>query len=78
MLSNKAVLVTGGTGSFGQAFVRAVLAKYPDIRRLVIYSRDELKQYEMSQVLSPEAHRCLRYFIGVRSRGSTSWFMPPP
>jgi UDP-N-acetylglucosamine 4,6-dehydratase (inverting) len=64
MLSNKAVLVTGGTGSFGQAFVRAVLAKYPDIRRLVIYSRDELKQYEMSQVLSPEAHRCLRYFIG--------------
>ena len=44
--------------------MRLLLAKYPDIRRLVIYSRDELKQYEMMQTLSPETHRCLRYFIG--------------
>ena len=64
MLSGKSILVTGGTGSFGRAFIRAVLAKYPDVRRLVIYSRDELKQFEMSQELSPEQHKALRYFIG--------------
>lgn len=45
MLSNKSILITGGTGSFGQAFVRTVLARYPDVSRLVIYSRDELKQF---------------------------------
>lgn len=64
MLDNKSILVTGGTGSFGRAFVRTVLAKYPGVRRLVIYSRDELKQYEMSQEFSPQTHRALRYFIG--------------
>lgn len=56
--------MTGGTGSFGRAFVRTVLAKYPGVRRLVIYSRDELKQFEMSQELSPQRHNALRYFIG--------------
>lgn len=64
MLDNKNILVTGGTGSFGRAFVRTILAEYPGVRRLVIYSRDELKQYEMSQEFSPQVHRCLRYFIG--------------
>ena len=64
MLSGKSILVTGGTGSFGRAFIREVLAKYPDVQRLVIYSRDELKQYEMSQELSPDEHKALRYFIG--------------
>lgn len=64
MLDNKSVLVTGGTGSFGRAFVRTVLKKYPDVRRLVIYSRDELKQYEMSQEFSPQEYPALRYFIG--------------
>ena len=64
MFSDKSILVTGGTGSFGRAFVRAVLTKFPDVRRLVIYSRDELKQYEMSQEFSPEKHKALRYFIG--------------
>lgn len=64
MLSNKGILVTGGTGSFGQHFVKTLLERYPAIRRLVIYSRDELKQYEMAQWFSPEKHRCLRYFIG--------------
>jgi UDP-N-acetylglucosamine 4,6-dehydratase len=64
LLDNKSVLVTGGTGSFGRAFVRTVLAKYPGVRRLVVYSRDELKQYEMSQELSPHHHKALRYFIG--------------
>jgi UDP-N-acetylglucosamine 4,6-dehydratase/5-epimerase len=64
LFDNKSILVTGGTGSFGRAFVRTVLQKYPDVRRLVIYSRDELKQFEMSQELSPDRHKSLRYFIG--------------
>jgi len=64
MLANKAILVTGGTGSFGQAFVQSVLTSHPEISRLVVYSRDELKQFDMSQRLSPTDHRCLRYFIG--------------
>ena len=64
MLNNKNILITGGTGSFGRAFVRKILAEHPGVRRLVIYSRDELKQYEMSLEFSPEVHRSLRYFIG--------------
>jgi UDP-N-acetylglucosamine 4,6-dehydratase (inverting) len=64
MLSGKSILITGGTGSFGQSFVRKVLAEHPDIERLVIYSRDELKQFEMAQKLSPEEHPALRYFLG--------------
>ena len=64
MFNNKSILVTGGTGSFGRAFVRTVLAKWPEVRRLVVYSRDELKQYEMSQEISPQQHKALRYFIG--------------
>lgn len=64
MLDNKSILVTGGTGSFGRAFVRTVLEKYPGVRRLVIYSRDELKQYEMSQEFSTQEYPQLRYFIG--------------
>lgn len=64
MLTQKSILITGGTGSFGKAFVRTVLERYPNVRRLVIYSRDELKQFEMSQVFSERDHSCLRYFIG--------------
>ncbi len=64
MLAGKSILITGGTGSFGKKFVKIILEKYPDIKRLVIYSRDELKQYEMSQEFSPEEYPCLRYFIG--------------
>jgi UDP-N-acetylglucosamine 4,6-dehydratase (inverting) len=64
MLNNKSVLITGGTGSFGKKFVQLVLEKYPAIKRLVIFSRDELKQFEMSQEFSPSIHKSLRYFIG--------------
>ncbi|MEH6518702.1 MAG: UDP-N-acetylglucosamine 4,6-dehydratase (inverting) [Halioglobus sp.] len=64
MLDGKSLLITGGTGSFGRAFVKTVLDKYPKIRRLVIYSRDELKQHEMAQIFSPEDYPCMRYFIG--------------
>ena len=64
MLDGKSLLITGGTGSFGRAFVKTVLEKYPKIKRLVIYSRDELKQHEMAQVFRPEDFPCIRYFIG--------------
>lgn len=64
MLSGQSVLITGGTGSFGKAFIEWILNNSPDIHRLVIYSRDELKQFEMSQTFSPTEHKCLRYFIG--------------
>lgn len=64
MLNDKSILITGGTGSFGQAFVRTVLSRHPDIKRLVVYSRDELKQFEMAQQFPPNQHRGLRYFIG--------------
>jgi UDP-N-acetylglucosamine 4,6-dehydratase (inverting) len=70
MLSNASILITGGTGSFGKAFVGTLLNRYPDLRRLVIFSRDELKQFEMSQIWPENKHRCLRYFIGdVRDQG---------
>jgi len=64
MLNNKSVLVTGGTGSFGKAFVRTVLQRYPDVKRLVIYSRDELKQFEMQQMFPQSQYPALRYFLG--------------
>jgi FlaA1/EpsC-like NDP-sugar epimerase len=64
MIENKALLVTGGTGSFGKAFVRTVLRRHPRIKRLVVYSRDELKQFEMSQEFSTADYPSLRYFIG--------------
>ena len=58
------VLITGGTGSFGKAFVKTVLTRFPNIKRLVVFSRDELKQFEMSQDFSESQHKGLRYFIG--------------
>lgn len=64
MLDEKSILITGGTGSFGKAFVDTVLKRYPKVRRLVVYSRDELKQYEMAQRWSTSKHSGLRYFIG--------------
>lgn len=64
MLNGKSVLITGGTGSFGKAFLKEVLEHYPDIARLVVYSRDELKQFELSQIFSERKYPALRYFIG--------------
>src|ERR1700760_4422732 len=67
-LNDKSVMVTGGTGSFGKHFVKTVIENYKP-RRLVIYSRDELKQYEMQQMFPMEQHPFMRYFIGdVRDR----------
>ena len=69
MLNNKSILVTGATGSFGKKFVETVLNRYPEVRRLVVFSRDELKQFEMEQKFSPRQYRCMRYFIGdIRDR----------
>ena len=65
MFSGKSILITGGTGSFGRQYVRTILSRFTP-RRLVVYSRDELKQFEMQQDFHDE---CMRYFIGdVRDR----------
>ena len=64
MLESKSILITGGTGSFGNAFVGTILRRHPNINRLVVYSRDELKQSEMAQTYSEKEHPGLRYFIG--------------
>ena len=61
--TGRSVLVTGGTGSFGQAFVRAVLEKQRP-KRLIVFSRDEAKQADMAALLSPSKHPALRYFLG--------------
>lgn len=64
MLNNKSILITGGTGSFGKKFVKTILGLYPDVKRLVIYSRDELKQYEMAQDYPESKFPQVRFFIG--------------
>jgi len=58
------ILITGGTGSFGQEFVRTIIKKNKNLKRLVIYSRDELKQYEMSRIFPEKKYKFIRYFIG--------------
>ena len=60
MFNDSNILITGGTGSFGKKFVELLLQKYTP-NKIIIFSRDELKQYEMSQVFN---HKCMRYFIG--------------
>ena len=62
-LNDKTILVTGGTGSFGQQFIRTVLENF-DMRRCIVFSRDEQKHYDMSQTFSVERYPCMRYFIG--------------
>jgi len=63
-LNNKNILITGGTGSFGKQFVATVLRDYPQVKRLVVYSRDELKQFEMAQRFPTSKYPAMRYFIG--------------
>jgi UDP-N-acetylglucosamine 4,6-dehydratase len=60
----KSILVTGGTGSFGQHFVKSILACRPDIERIVVFSRDELKQFEMAERFPSSRYPQLRFFIG--------------
>ncbi len=63
-LNNKVILLTGGTGSFGKAFTKYVLKKYPKIKKLIIFSRDELKQFEMSQEFPESDFPNIRFFLG--------------
>ena len=63
-LCNKRILITGGTGSFGKAFVSRVLEKEPNIERIVVFSRDELKQWEMSNKFPQSKYPGIRFFLG--------------
>ena len=63
MFNSKSILITGGTGSFGKQYVRSILKKYQP-KRLIIYSRDELKQFEMEQEFPVSKYPSMRYFIG--------------
>jgi UDP-N-acetylglucosamine 4,6-dehydratase len=72
MFDNKSILITGGTGSFGRCYVKTLLERFSP-QRLVVYSRDELKQYEMQHIYNAP---CMRYFIGdVRDRPRLSQAM---
>lgn len=64
MLSNKSILITGGTGSLGKELTKTILTKWPDVKRLVIYSRDEQKQFQMAQEYPDTKYPAIRYFIG--------------
>ncbi len=65
LLKNKSILITGGTGSFGRKFTEIILKKYKNIKKIVIYSRDEFKQFEMSKKFAPlDKNKKLRFFLG--------------
>jgi UDP-N-acetylglucosamine 4,6-dehydratase len=64
MLNGKSVLITGGTGSFGKMFTKLILERYPDVKRLVIFSRDEQKHYQMGLEYPDTKYTNIRYFIG--------------
>lgn len=63
IFDGKTILVTGGTGSFGKKFIEIILKEH-NPEKLIVFSRDELKQFEMAQTFSEKDYRCLRYFIG--------------
>ena len=63
MFTDKSILITGGTGSFGKMCVKILLENFKP-KKIIVFSRDELKQFEMQQVFSPEKFPCMRYFIG--------------
>jgi len=64
MLNGKSILITGGTGSFGKKFTKTILKNFPQVERVVIFSRDEFKQFEMSNLPEFKGNSRLRYFIG--------------
>ena len=64
MLNGKVVLITGGTGSFGKKFVETILRDYPQVKKIIIYSRDELKQFELKQKYPEKQYPQIRFFIG--------------
>jgi UDP-N-acetylglucosamine 4,6-dehydratase (inverting) len=64
MLNNKSILITGGTGSLGKKLTKTILEKWPDVKRLIIYSRDEQKQFVMAQEFPSDKYPMIRFFIG--------------
>lgn len=64
MLNDKSILITGGTGSLGKELTKTILEKWPKVKRLVIYSRDEQKQFQMAQEFPEKDYPAIRYFIG--------------
>ena len=64
MLNKKIVLVTGATGSFGKEFIKTVYQKFPKVKKLIVFSRDELKQSEMKETYSDKKYSSLRFFLG--------------
>lgn len=65
MLNNKTILITGGTGSFGKMFTKTILKNYPGVKKIIIYSRDEYKQFVMQNMPEFKPHnKVMRYFIG--------------
>jgi UDP-N-acetylglucosamine 4,6-dehydratase/5-epimerase len=64
MLEIKRILITGGTGSFGKELVKTIYTRFPDVERVVVFSRDELKQFEMAQCYPVEKYPTIRFFIG--------------
>ncbi|MFN5887149.1 MAG: SDR family NAD(P)-dependent oxidoreductase, partial [Flavobacteriales bacterium] len=63
-MKDRSILITGGTGSLGKALTKHILENYPSVKRLVIYSRDEQKQFEMEQEFPVSKYSQIRYFIG--------------
>ena len=63
-LNNKSILLTGGTGSFGKQFLQNAVNKYKKIKRLVIFSRDEFKQFELQKKFNTTKYPFLRFFVG--------------
>lgn len=73
-LNNKTILITGGTGSFGKSFIDQIIKKHKNIKKLIIFSRDELKQFNLSKKYSDEKYKFLRFFIGdVRDYKRLDW-----
>jgi len=64
MLNNKSILITGGTGSFGKSFVNIITKKFKKIKKLIIFSRDELKQFEMEKLYPKSKYPFIRFFLG--------------
>lgn len=64
MLNNKRILITGATGSFGKELIKQIIQKYPKIKKLVIFSRDELKQFELSMKYNEKDYPNIRFFLG--------------
>ena len=63
ILNNQSILITGGTGSFGKRFIQTVLDHY-EPKKLIVYSRDELKQFDLQQEYPENRYGCMRFFIG--------------